>query len=472
MMNRLMAVDSLSRMSGFIPCNSTGRTKMRLFSKSLALALGLICGSLKASAADVSTLEDLQNMKSALSGRYVLINDIDVSPTTNWNELVDAGAWDDGTDYARIEPVSHARVTHNGTNYYALQNSGPSSTPVEPGVTAGWASFWQATSLPAGHKLGFEPIGSSSSLFTGDFDGKGYSLTGILYISRSNQYVGLFGNASSGSGISNLTVVSVDISSHGENWAGAIAGRAYGTIRNVTVLGGTVRGNNRCGGFAGQIEKLVENCRSGADMDRSVTGEAGVFVGRNTGTIRHCLAHGQRVGNGGGGFVGLVSGTTWAEYNNYFDSDQAGTTTTQGSATPKTTVELHDINTYIDLKTLGLGQKKTGTASADAAGDAVVGVGTLFTTEYEAGDSIRLGSGATAEIRTIESITDDLNLTVSAAFDAAHSGMEVFKVAESDKWDMAPWPVYGRSDYPFLTGAASPLWHIYGPASGTICVFR
>ena len=51
---------------------------------------------------------------------------------------------------------------------------------------------------------GFLPVGKSSSLFTGNFDGNTNHITG-LYISRSSQnYVGLLGYAGTGSSISNI----------------------------------------------------------------------------------------------------------------------------------------------------------------------------------------------------------------------------------------------------------------------------
>ena len=61
----------------------------------------------------------------------------------------------------------------------------------------------------------------------------------------------------------------------------------------------------------------------------------------------------------------------------------------------------------------------TGTVSVTIATTAVVGVGTLFTTELEVGDAIKIGT----EIFTVATITDALNLNINSAHVAGASAV-------------------------------------------------
>ena len=79
---------------------------------------------------------------------------------------------------------------------------------------------------------GFEPIGTSSTEFTGTFDGKGYKITN-LYINRtSTDNVGLFGYTyGSGSEIKGVGLEEVDV--RGQYSVGGLVGlNSGGTITN------------------------------------------------------------------------------------------------------------------------------------------------------------------------------------------------------------------------------------------------
>ena len=65
---------------------------------------------------------------------------------------------------------------------------------------------------------------------------------------------------------------------------------------------------------------------------------------------------------------------------------------------------------------------KTGTVSITAGLVAVVGVGTLFTTELSIGSSVTIAD----EDFTVATITDNLNLTVNIAHVAGASGVPIY----------------------------------------------
>ena len=113
----------------------------------------------------------------------------------------------------------------------------------------------------------WNPIGrgsngiSSAYAFSGTFDGKGHTISGLYFKSNSNYYTfGLFGY-NSGT-IKNLFVKDCNIT--GYFWNGVIAGINYGTIENC-LTSGTIDGAFNNGGITG-INRggTIKNCLSTA----------------------------------------------------------------------------------------------------------------------------------------------------------------------------------------------------------------
>ncbi|MBQ8299452.1 MAG: hypothetical protein IJX99_06275 [Clostridia bacterium] len=152
--------------------------------------------------------------------------------------------------------------------------------------------------------LGWKPVEG----FTGNFDGRGYTISN-LKVNRSTQgYVGLFGSVAGGT-ISNLTLLNVDIV--GENYTGALAGTMAGHVSNVIVKGGTVDGEDKVGGLVGAHQGNISKCM--VDLD-SVSGreDVGGVVGElDSGVVERVSARTINVSglSAVGGFVGCVSAT-------------------------------------------------------------------------------------------------------------------------------------------------------------------
>ena len=202
-----------------------------------------------------------------------------------------------------------------------------------------------------GQSVSWTPIGTSSSRYTGTFDGDGHTISG-LYINNSRaDYQGLFGYVGTGGTVKDLTVSG---SVKGDNYVGGVVGyNISSTVENcyntVTVtgtndcVGGVVGYNNggtveNCyntgevsgpdsgnsvidsyvGGVVGQnFGGTVENCYntgkvSGPDSSNSSTSDVGGVVGRNggnvegfnRGTVENCYNTGSVSGNSVGGVVG------------------------------------------------------------------------------------------------------------------------------------------------------------------------
>lgn len=122
----------------------------------------------------ISSIEELYSIRYALDGKFILLNDIDMTDAT-----AEGGDWDT-----------------NG---------------------CGWM-----------------PIGDSDAAFTGEFDGNGHKLIGLQIRDCSIEYVGLFGYLN-GATIKNLVLESPQVSST-KTYTGTLCGLANGaTIESVKI---------------------------------------------------------------------------------------------------------------------------------------------------------------------------------------------------------------------------------------------
>ncbi|QDD89915.1 YDG domain-containing protein [Pseudomonas oryzihabitans] len=153
----------------------------------------------------------------------------------------------------------------------------------------------------------WQPVGDSSSNFTGQFAGLGHTL-GNLSINVSNtNYIGLFGLAANGSVIRDIGLVGGSISGAYNGNIGGLAGFNAGIVSNVYAtldMSGLVRPNNT-GGLVGQNQGTISNAYSTSNVG-GVNAKGGGLVGYNQGgTITNAYATGT-VGSDseGGGLVG------------------------------------------------------------------------------------------------------------------------------------------------------------------------
>lgn len=162
--------------------------------------------------------------------------------------------------------------------------------------------------------LGWLPIGQSSPYFTGEFDGGGYSISD-MFINRfldgaTRNYIGLFGRIWTGGHVHDVEVLDVDFT--GNIYVSGLAGVNYqgtvekcgvsGDLDGFDVLGGLVALNSR-----GAISQ------SYADSNNRADSSIGGLVGWNDhefSTIEDCYSFGTNTRKSGsidttiGGFVG------------------------------------------------------------------------------------------------------------------------------------------------------------------------
>jgi len=213
---------------------------------------------------------------------------------------------------------------------------------------------------------GFEPIGSGSNRFRGNFDGQFYTIDS-LFIDRSSN-VGLFGYAENAS-ISNVRLTNVNIK--GFSSTGSIVGETrFGTLSNIMATG-RVSGNSATGGLIGRSLGNINN--SFTDVTVSGSTYSGGIVGRGSPNISNSFALGNvhasnrdagglialsggvitnsyskgAVTSGGtkGGLVGSNSGGNARVVNSFWDVQTSGLANSVGGE-GKTTAEMNDPFTY------------------------------------------------------------------------------------------------------------------------------
>jgi hypothetical protein len=233
----------------------------------------------------VATLSDLDAVRNDLAGSYVLVADIDASPTA-------------ALDY----------------------NAG----------------------------LGWQPIGTQAAPFTGTFDGDGYTITGLTIRRPNEDNVGLFGVLGVGSEVRDLSLDGASILGHvfvgvlaaqasatitnchssgsvSGGYVGGLVGVSRGTIVSSSSACDPVSGYY-AGGLVGD-QKAGEILNSSASGNVGTGGYVGGLVGEASASISGCSASGNvtsLVGYCSGGLLG------WANYTSEISDCVAGGNVTGG----------------------------------------------------------------------------------------------------------------------------------------------
>ncbi|OQB39452.1 MAG: The GLUG motif protein [Candidatus Hydrogenedentes bacterium ADurb.Bin179] len=214
------------------------------------------------------------------------------------------------------------------------------------------AGMWGGTGASA--NKGFVPVGNDTNKFTGQFDGQGFTVTG-LYINRSGtDYAGLFGYTD-GAAISNAGITGGSVTGNycvgglagynknsaiessyatgvvtGNGSVGGLVGYNTNSTIESSYATGVVTGNDYAGGLAGWNNGTISN--SYATGAVSGTNHVGGLVGNNSSTISNSYATGAVSGtNYVGGFVGYDDGGSSCYTANFWDTETSGTTLGVGS---------------------------------------------------------------------------------------------------------------------------------------------
>ncbi len=240
-------------------------------------------------------------------------------------------------------------------NIFAQSYSGGSGTGSDPyqiytkndlynltTTTSDWDKhFIQMADLDFTGTASVTPIGSSTTPFSGSYNGQGHTITSLTVSATNN--VGLFGYINEAI-IRNVGLINVTIA--GETSVGGLVGSASSSsLIEDCYATGSVTGSNGSGtskdigGLVGAVVSSnvnVKNCYSECNV--SFDGEHGIggFVGRSSGIISNCYSTGSVSDNGSakiysywGGFIGYNNG---AISNCFATGDVAGSGTSVSRA--------------------------------------------------------------------------------------------------------------------------------------------
>ena len=159
----------------------------------------------------------------------------------------------------------------------------------------------------------WKPIGTSSSKYTGTFDGAEHTISGLYINNKSANNTGLFGYTAAGSVIENLTISDSKIISTG-NYAGAFVGDLVGGIKNChTTDTVSVSGNQYVGGIVGELDSgaYITQCSNKGSVtgaSSTVGGLAGRVYSALSTAMTECFNTGSVTGKS---FVGGLTGNLY-----------------------------------------------------------------------------------------------------------------------------------------------------------------
>jgi len=198
-------------------------------------------------------------------------------------------------------------IIYDVDDLQAIENDLSAYYELGGNIDASATSGWNAGA-------GFDPI----NLFTGQLDGKGYTISDLFINRPTEYYCGLIGYANGSIVLKNILLTGVDITCKGTSGTllGYDAGGNVVDIDNCSATGAISGLNGQVGGLIGLLrDGTVDNCWSSCIVTNGSGGnQAGGLIGYNLyGVITDCYATGAVTNESGesGGLMGrLHSGNT------------------------------------------------------------------------------------------------------------------------------------------------------------------
>ena len=162
------------------------------------------------------------------------------------------------------------------------------------------------------------PIGNEYiNHYTGTFDGKGHTISGLYINNSTAQYVGLFGCMITNGSVQNLTLADSYFNnssySGGLAYVGGICGGNDGGSITSCINSGTVTGHGYVGGICGyNYSGTITSCSNSGSVSGS--GNVGGICGQNYGSITNCYWLQDTANNGIGGGSGEATEKTVEQY--------------------------------------------------------------------------------------------------------------------------------------------------------------
>lgn len=150
--------------------------------------------------------------------------------------------------------------------------------------------------------VGWTPIGDDSTKFAGYYDGAGYTITGLY---SKAKYTGLFGYVNECT-IKNVNLTGTIVGGKNAYAGGIVAYNNKGNVTNCSFDGTISTTNSYVGGIVGNNSGTVTNCINNADITASENYAGGVIgYNASSSDITGCYNYGNIVSsNFAGGIVG------------------------------------------------------------------------------------------------------------------------------------------------------------------------
>ena len=239
----------------------------------------------------VKTVEELDDMRNNPTGKYILMNDIDLSGY-NWEPMKFSGILD-GNGYV----IKNLKIYKPAENYVGFISSGTAIV----------------------RNLGLENVDITGKIFVGGLMGElTYAITNCYVtgkIAGEDNVGGLAGRTKVSTGV-NKCYVAANVS--GNNRVGGLLGSTAGGVSN-SFSTGNVSGNTDVGGLVGRVSGGVNNtCYSSASVKGN--SNTGGFAGSVTAGFKaegywNSETSGQLVGVGNPAGSTNITGVTTAELN-------------------------------------------------------------------------------------------------------------------------------------------------------------
>ena len=367
---------------------------------------------------DIYNLEELDAIRNAPDGKYELLRDLDF----------------------------------NDADSYALRQINRT---------------WQVADFSNTTDAGWLPIGNSTTPFTGEFNGNGFTISALRINRNSENDQGLFGSIGSGGTVRDIGLPNVRIA--GGNRVGALAGNNAGTVLDGSMVGaisgdddvgglvgnssgavfnsdalGTVAAANRVGGLVGNNAGQIINSYSDVAVAATAAAAGGLVGNCDNCTMLNSFALGSVTGVGSdadtiGGFVGRLEGRVNVS-NNYARGDVRGGDITNGDGNG-------GFLSYADIEDIA-----------------------QFNANYSVGATDAGFGGNNINVITIVSNTapnywnddtDGSNATSLASLNASKQTTEQLQRPRSNtgiyaRWSRSNWDFGTRNQYPILKYTQNP----------------
>ena len=159
----------------------------------------------------------------------------------------------------------------------------------------------------------WEPIGTRWSPYTGTFDGKGYTISGLYFNNPTSSYVGLFGCIGADGKISNVGVSDSYFQFYSQGGGVCGVNGDGGVLQNCSNSSTVIGKYGRAGGVCGDNCGTVRDCKNTGSV--SGQNDVGGVCGDNSGTIKSCYNTGSVHGTDN---VGGVCGFGYSAITNCY----------------------------------------------------------------------------------------------------------------------------------------------------------